>query len=55
MSYTPLTDLNDELESLNAEQDGQTIIQDRMVEMLANLIELQTETNKLLKKIYNHE
>ena len=53
MSYTPLTDVKTELESLNTEQDGQTIIQDRIVSLLETLIQQQKETNKLLQKIYN--
>ena len=52
MSYTPLTDLDNELKDLNVEQDGQTIIQDRVVQLLEKLIKEQKLTNKLLNKIY---
>ena len=55
MSYTPLTDVNTELEALNAEQDGQTILQTSLRDILNELLVEQQLTNKLLKKIYNPE
>jgi hypothetical protein len=55
MSYTPLNDVKTELESLNTEQDGQTIIQNRIEGLLQKLIDEQKKTNKLLEKIYSHE
>lgn len=55
MSYTPITDVKTELEDLNTEQDGQTIIQSSLRDILNELLEEQKMTNKLLKKIYNPE
>lgn len=62
MSYTPLTnvetelqDVNTALDNLNTEQDEQSVYQKQIRTLLANILEQQIETNKLLKKIYNHE
>ena len=55
MSYTPLTDVKTELEDLNTEQDGQTVLQSSLRDLLNELLDEQRLTNKLLKKIYNPE
>jgi len=62
MSYTPLTnvetelqEVNTALDNLNTEQDEQSIYQKQIRTLLANILEQQIETNKLLNKIYSHE
>ena len=55
MSYTPLTDVNTELEALNAEQDGQTLLQKDIKGLLIELITEQRITNKYFQQIVGDE